>query len=97
MQALICCFSCSTETNDARARDWPCRMENQPSIWLSQEARGGVMSGGVMKSHVRTAPQPIRLAGVEIVGDDLDLPAGIISDNFVHESKELPAAPALLA
>src|SRR5215471_4149555 len=52
----------------------------------------------VVKSHLGMALQPsvVLLMGVEIVEDDLDLPAGIISDNFVHEGKELLAAPALL-
>ena len=35
---------------------------------------------------------PVKTVGVEIVEDDLDLPAAISSDNFVHEGKELLAA-----
>src|SRR5262245_7679100 len=47
-----------------------------------------------MKWHVRVALQPsvILLVGVEIVEDDLDLLAGIVSDTFVQKGEELFAA-----
>ena len=35
-------LSCWTEVKEAPYRDLPCRIENQISTWLSQEARVGV-------------------------------------------------------
>lgn len=34
--------SCLTEVKDSQLRDFPCRIENQISTWLNQEARVGV-------------------------------------------------------
>ena len=38
----MCSRSWATEVNEAPCSDFPCRIENQISTWLSQEARVGV-------------------------------------------------------
>ena len=42
MKASMCSLSCLTEVKDAPRSDWPCRIENQISTWLSQDGRVGV-------------------------------------------------------
>lgn len=42
MKASMWALSWATEVKDAPDKDLPCRMENQISIWLSQEALVGV-------------------------------------------------------
>jgi hypothetical protein len=42
MKASMCSLSCLTEVKDAPRSDWPCRIENQISTWVSQDARVGV-------------------------------------------------------
>ncbi len=52
-----------------------------------------------MKVHVLVAGQPsvaFGLMGVEIVHDDMNLAAGVLGDDAVHEVEELGAAAALV-
>ena len=42
MKASMCSRSWLTAVKEAPLSDWPCRMENQVSTWLSHEARVGV-------------------------------------------------------
>src|SRR5258705_6676640 len=94
MKASMCSLSCSTDVNEVPVNDWPCRIENQPSTWFSQDARVGLY----MECHERVARQPIfvLLMGVKIVEDDLEPGLGIGSNDFIHEVEELFAATALL-
>src|SRR6476620_12278843 len=58
---------------------------------------GGVGRGEVeVDVLVPCQPQiPLRLVGLEVVEDHVDLPARVIGDHVVHEVEELEATPAL--
>jgi hypothetical protein len=77
----------------ALAKAWLERMENQTSDLVEP---GGVGRAKV-KMDVLAAPQPtivFGLMGVQVVQDDVDLPARMFDDDSVHEMKELDAPAA---
>ena len=45
MKASMCSCNCCTVVKEVPFNDWPWRMENQVSIWLSQDARVGSLGG----------------------------------------------------
>src|SRR5438874_12867844 len=88
----MCSRSWATELKEAPCRDFPSRIENQISTWLSHEARVGV------KWKCTLALEPavvLGLMGIEVVEDDMDGGVTIDSDNVVHEVEKLDAAAAL--
>lgn len=42
MKASMCSCNCWMAVKEVPFSDWPWKMENQVSIWLSQDARVGV-------------------------------------------------------
>ena len=93
MKSSICRRSCLIDVNEAPASDLPCKIENQISTWLSQEALVGG-SGSAHWDGVRA--RLVLLVGVEVVEDDVEFLPRISGDNFVHEVEELDAAAALV-
>lgn len=61
----------------------------------------GCLRGREVEVHVRMTRKPevaLRLVGPEIVEHDMDVPAGMVCDNAVHEIEELEAAaPTVMA
>ena len=82
---------------EAPLSDRPARIENQTSIWLSQEP----WVGRIVEMHVPMACQPLiapRLVGGQIVEDDVKLAVGICRHDAVHEVEKLDApAPPIVA
>src|ERR1700756_5581450 len=95
MKASMCALSCSIELKEAPCRDFPSRIENQISTWLSHEAR----VGGEMEVNVGVALEPtigLGLVRVEVVEDDMNGCVRISGDDIVHEVEEFDAPSALL-
>src|SRR6476620_9550578 len=93
MNASMCCCNCSTEVNDAPVSDWPCKMENQVSTWLSHDDRVGVKWKWTFGWLLQ--PTLVLLVSVEIVEDDVQLPIRKGNNDALHEAEELDSAAPL--
>ena len=87
--------SCLTEVKEAPCRDFPCRIENQISTWLSQEARVGVKwkrtLGWRLSQRSFLGLWVLRLSRMTWMAV-----SGVGGDDVVHEVEELDAPAALL-
>ena len=84
-----------TLLNEAPLSDLLARMENQISIWLSQDAWGR----GVVEVDIRVPLQPqisLRLVSGKVVQDHVDFLIRMLRHNGVHKVEELSAPAALI-